>query len=476
MRGVTLRDSMLADERTLLDWIGRIHARGVRRPGYPADQWAEQFCQQQFLDLGLEHVRLEPVDLPFWEPRSTSLRVEAGAERLEIPCCPLPFCAATAGVNAELIAFDPERPEAVRGKASLYEVTLLRMPPTFTVQRRALESRDSCNAPVAARQAGFHYDPRGTLETGVQVLPFGREIQQVAEPSMAAGALAFIGVLCGYPGGGCEYYVPYDGVSRSGPGVWIGERDGRRLRTLLDHTPVRIELRIDAVCSRTTSHNVVGELPGADEDWVVIGTHHDGPWSSAVEDASGMALVLAQAAYWARLPRAARPHRLVFLINAGHMAGGAGVRAFIAQHRAELARIVLEVHLEHAAREFVERDGALMPSGEPEPRWWFTSRIPALEAAVWQAIESERLERSLLMTPDALAPFPTTDGGPFHLEQVPLVNFLSAPFYLFDPMDNLDKVHAPSLIPVTRAVIRIIDSTANISADAMRRAAITAEQ
>ena len=49
------------------------------------------------------------------------------------------------------------------------------------------------------------------------------------------------------------------------------------------------------------------------------------------------------------------------------------------------------------------------------------------------------------MTPTALAPFPTTDGGPFHLENVPLVNYLTAPFYLFDPMDNVDKIHAASL-------------------------------
>lgn len=32
-----LRESFVPDERTLLDWITRIHAQGIRRPGYPAD-------------------------------------------------------------------------------------------------------------------------------------------------------------------------------------------------------------------------------------------------------------------------------------------------------------------------------------------------------------------------------------------------------------------------------------------------------
>src|SRR5208283_42850 len=48
-------------------------------------------------------------------------------------------------------------------------------------------------------------------------------------------------------------------------------------------------------------------------------------------------------------------------------------------------------------------------------------------------------------------PSPTTDGGPFHLAGVPLVNFLTAPFYLFDAIDTLDKIHRPSLVPVTPA-------------------------
>jgi hypothetical protein len=201
----------------------------------------------------------------------------------------------------------------------------------------------------------------------------------------------------------------------------------------------------------------------------VIGSHHDGPWASAVEDGSGIALVLAQAAYWSKVPREQRPHRLVFLLNAGHMAGGAGTKAFIAAHREALAQVVLEIHLEHAATEVVAgADGALVTTGLPEARWWFTTRLARLERAVREAIEAEGLERSLMLKPDVFGPHPTTDGGFFHLEGVPLVNYLTAPFYLFDAMDTLDKIHRPSLVPVTRATIRLIESTAGVSAAAMR--------
>ncbi len=180
-------------------------------------------------------------------------------------------------------------------------------------------------------------------------------------------------------------------------------------------------------------------------------------------------MVLAQASYWSRVAPANRPHRLVFLLNAGHMAGGAGVHAFVDRHRTELARVVLEVHLEHAASEIVERDGGLAASGHPEPRWWFTSRLAPLEAVVREAIVAEQLERSTILPPNVFGPAPTTDGGPFHLAGVPLVNFLTAPFYLFDAMDTLDKIHRPSLVPVTRAAIRIIGSTRGMSAAAIRQ-------
>jgi hypothetical protein len=201
----------------------------------------------------------------------------------------------------------------------------------------------------------------------------------------------------------------------------------------------------------------------------MIGSHHDGPWASAVEDGSGIALVLAQAAYWAARPAAERPHRLTFVLHGGHMAGGAGLHAYIDTHRADLERVVLELHLEHAALEVAEdATGAAVALDRPVPRWWFTSRNPDLEAAVAGALRAEGLDRSLLLAPDALGPQPPTDGGHYHAAGVPIVNFLAAPFYLFDAMDTMDKIDEDNLVPITRAAIRIVAATAGVSAAAMR--------
>jgi hypothetical protein len=78
------------------------------------------------------------------------------------------------------------------------------------------------------------------------------------------------------------------------------------------------------------------------------------------------------------------------------------------------------------------------------------------------------LRRSLVLPPTAFGPRPTTDGGDFHLAGVAIVNYLTAPFYLFDSQDTLDKIHRPSLVPVTRAAVRIVESTAGTTAAEMR--------
>jgi Peptidase family M28 len=446
-----MRDELVPDEGRIYGWIEEVFSHGVRRPGYPADRWAEGWLQEQFRAFGLERVRAEPVEMPFWEPREASLRVtDATGATVDLECFALPFTR-TGEIEAELVALDDASSESARGSVVLVDAPLLRTPHAWY-----------------AGIATWRYDPDESFDRTRQILPFGRAIQDATRPATEVGAVGFVGALTDYPGDSCRYYVPYDAQRRDIHAVWVTGSDGKRLRDMLSGGPSRAQIRVDAEVGNVNCYNIVGELPGADDETVIIGSHHDGPWSSAVEDGSGIALVLAQAEYWSRVPQTERPHRLVFLLNSGHMAGGAGQATFVSTHRDELERCVLEVHLEHAANEFTDEGATLRATGQPEARWWFTTRINHLETAVRSAIEAEDLRRSFILRPDVFGPKPTTDGADFHLAGVPLVNFLTAPFYLFDEMDTLDKIHRPSLVPVSRAAVRIIESTAGVSADAMR--------
>jgi hypothetical protein len=431
--------SLVPSAREMLEWINTVCKRGIRRPGSPADRWVTDWIAERFRDTGLDDVHFEDVRLPYWEPRRWSLRI--GSE--DFDCFPLPH-SAPGVVEGRLTKDDPS------GEIALTAVTLTRLPQTL-MRDRSLR----------------YYDPDDEFDDHVQVLPFGRGMQAVMEPAIEAGAAGFVGVFDA-PWESCEYYVPYDAVDRPIPGVWISKSSGERVDALLASGESNARIEVDSTREEIVTHNVVGTLPGVSEDWVVIGSHHDGPWVSAVEDASGIALVLAQAKYWSSVPQQDRPHNLLFLVTSGHMTHGAGTRAFIEDHAEFLKRVVLEVHLEHTARECRGEDGRLVPTEDPEVRWWFTSRSDTLVDAVEDALRHEDLRRSLVVPPDVFGPHPTTDGGFFHLHGVPLVNFLTAPMYLFDAQDTPDKIHEASLEPVTRAAVRIIASTAGKSADAMR--------
>jgi hypothetical protein len=442
-------DALFPGTAELAAWIETIVGQGIRRPGYPADQWAEQWIAERLRACGVPDVAFEPVPLPAWLPESARLRVRsANGESAEFEGFPLPYTAPARDLTARLTRQgDPD----AAGTLVVDELGLDAIP-----QRLIREMATSC------------HDPLGEFDELVQVVPLGPRGPLVMEPAMEAGAAGFIGALTGMPWETRDYYLPYDAVRRPVPGVWLSPADSARLLALMDSGPCVGQLTVEARIEPTTSHNVVGVLPGASPHTVIVASHHDAPWASAVEDASGICLVLAVASYFAALPAQDRPHSLVFLLTAGHMAGAAGTRAFIDQHRALLADTVLEVHLEHAALRCEARDGALVPTTDPEVRWWFTSQSPVLEGLVSDALAAEDLRRSLVLRPDLFSPMPPTDGAYFHPEGVPLVHFLSAPMYLFDSADTVDKVDLASMIPLARAAVRVIEGTAGLTPEGVR--------
>lgn len=438
---------MLADIEVILRF-------GIRRPGYHADRQAEAWAAERLAELGLRDVAAEPVQLQTWQPGQASLDVWSlgdSARTQHFDGFALPYTQACTDLERDLVTFDAA---VARDQIVVEPLSLLQLPQS------------------AMREAAtFAYDPTGELATLVQTLPFGPHFNAVGDAAVAAGAAGYVGLLTGVPWRTCRYYVPYDAEPRPLSGLWLSGPDGHRLQAMLDSGQCRARLNVDARQDTGTSHNIVGGLPGASDETVLIGSHHDAPWASAVEDASGMALVLAQAAYWASVPATERPHNFTFLLTAGHMAGGAGTRSFVAQHASLLEQLVLAVHLEHAAAE-VRGDGERLElTGQPEPRWWFTSPAPALQAAVADALRSEQLSRSFVLPPTVFGDSPTTDGSALYLAGVPIVQFLTAPMYLFDAEDTIDKIHVPSLEPVTRAVIRIIESVRGRSAAELRAAA-----
>jgi hypothetical protein len=440
-RRIPLRDGFVSAVR-MTRWMLAVLKQGIRRPGSPADRWTEHWLVERFTDIGLDDIRLEPVELPYWEPHRAELRVGDQV----FTGFPLPH-AASGVVDADLALDSGD----VSGRIAVSELKFLCIP----------------QGPFRDIVTG-DYDPPNDFNTLDHILPFGPDFQHVMEPALEGGASAFVGLLTGLSWDTCDYYVPYDGEARPIPGIWLSKSDGRRLLELMRGGRRRAQLIVEAERYPTTCHNVIGTLRGSSDEWVIVASHHDAPWASAVEDATGIAQVLAQAAHWASLPVEKRPHNMLFMLTAGHMAGAAGTRAFIERHADLLDQVVLQVHVEHLARRCLGDGTKLIPIDEPEVRWWFTSRHPRLEKVLGKALMNNDLRRSLILRPDTFGPMPTTDGAYFHPAGVPLVHFLSAPMYLFDSCDTFDKVHLPSLEPVCRALAEVIAWTGNSTAASMR--------
>ncbi len=447
----------LASSQQVMDWIAQIETRGFRRPAYPADAWTEQWLRERFIEFGLQDVTLDPIEVMGWEPQQWSLQVWHDGDPdqvLELESWPVPLSAGAEALEGELV-LSPQPGAQVAGKIAVVGLELMAWP-----QDRM---RD--------KLATWAYDPAGELDTLTQVLPMSERFQKIMDPEIAAGAIGFIGIL-DFPWETDRYYNPYDARPRSIPGLYLNRSNGERLKAFMAEGPAHARISLRRQQAPAVSHNVMGSLPGRSDDWVVIGSHHDGPWNSAVEDASGTALVLAQAYYWSQLSQEQRPHNMLFLLNGGHMSGGAGLHHFAQTKKDFLERrVVAEIHLEHAAREARAVDGKLVPTDKPEVRWWFTSFISQLEQSVARAICKEKLERSLILPvegfPSPASKHPPTDAAFFH-PSAPIVSFLTAPMYLFDPADRLDMVHEPSLLPLTRAVIDIVNDLDGIGAAEIR--------
>jgi hypothetical protein len=51
------RDTHIPAEPQIHAWIEEIFGHGIRRPGYPADRWAETWIEEQLRAAGLERLR-----------------------------------------------------------------------------------------------------------------------------------------------------------------------------------------------------------------------------------------------------------------------------------------------------------------------------------------------------------------------------------------------------------------------------------
>ena len=448
-------------------------ALGPRRPGSAAGAANEDFLEGELRRLGLASVRREPIAITAWEPGDAFLEPvdpragspagpaagppagRAAGASSPIEAFAIPYTAFTDGiVEAPLIFADGARltqPGDWRGRVVVAEV---RFPPL--------------DPALLLRISLGRHDPDGTLGDVHHPATWVRLGWHLYRLAAQRGAAAFVGILVDQPGGSCRMYAPYgfrerDILDKPIPGFWVGREAGATLAQLARRGG-RARFASRGRRLPAITYNLMGEIPAQSDETIVLSCHHDSPFASPVEDASGIAVVLALAADLAQ--RRALRRRVLVLLTAGHFYGSIGTRNFIAAHRHdEVARTVLEISIEHVAREAVEAaDGRLVASGRPEPSALFVSFNRRLAQLTTRALADNGVDRALLLPAEGpLGDFPPTDGGDWYEAGVPLINCISNPVYLLTDDDALEWVDRARLPRVAGAFADLLDAVDGLS-------------
>jgi hypothetical protein len=443
-------------------WIAVQTDLGPRRPGSPAGHRQENQLAEALTSLGYSNVRKEPIPLTYWDTTETKLAVSGPEGTRLLDCFPIPYSAFTSETSPD----GPLTGRLVWGEQAGWRwadwkgaivVAEIRFPMLSgkSLRRLAFDSLDADDSlsgmihPATWVRLGWHLYLR----------------------AVAKGASGFIGILADQPGGSCRMFAPYgfrerDILDKPVPGVWVSRKDGPFLKSLAQRGQGSARLVSLGIRQESVSHNIVAELPGESKEAMVLTCHHDSPFRSPVEDASGVAAVLSIAEHMARTRPLKR--RLIVLLTAGHFYGSIGTRTFIEQNKDYLLKdVVFALSIEHIAKEAQESaEGILIPTGKSEPVGIFLSFNEVLRRTVLREAAAFGLDRLVLLPAEGpLGNYPPTDGGDWYLANIPIVNYISNPVYLLTEDDGdewVDEENLPRVAGAFSALLTTLDSVPRI--------------
>ncbi len=319
-----------------------------RIPGTPYDRMTRDWVEAQFRQIGLTSVRQQEVALDtVWYPTSWTASYSVGGKATKLatvfPINDTPGTSAQ-GVDADLVWVGLGTAADFRGRDVKGKAVMIYSVPT----------------------------PGGRDHTA--------EWNGAMQRASDAGA-AVVFVVMGFPG---SSQTNPEGADRlTSPTVTVSTVEADAIRDQLErgaavsmHLTLNIEHRKGG-----TSGNVWGVLPGTTDEQILVMAHTDCFFDGALDNASGMAAMLAIARHYASLPQASRRRTLVFLTTPDHHHGAAGIK-WIRDHY-DFGKVALIVNSEHPSQTLVYWfQKGLMTSSAVSARRWYAGGSPALQAIV----------------------------------------------------------------------------------------------
>ena len=412
-----------------------------RITGSPYDRMTSDWVAAQFKRIGLETRVQEFTDLPpQWWPTAWEVSVGGGGKSFTLKTAfPLYHSAPTSG-QAEL--------ETV-----------------WVGMGTAADFRDRDVRGKAVVAYGFP-NPGGREDTALTL--------GVVKRAETEGAAALFIVL-GFPGNVMN--EPTAGGTTDPariPIFMLGNQDGTAIRQMIeqDQSPkLRFRLSVELRTGLKTA-SVFGVLPGSTDENVAVMAHTDSFFEGAMDNASGIATMVALAEHYAKMPKNQRRRTMTFFTTSAHHSPSgenAGARWVHNNMKQMFAKTALLVNCEHTAQvaTFLVGD-TLYASNQVSARRWFIGGSEQLKTIVMKDFKDYGM--ALYSRPEGR---PGGELGVF-FQDAPSFHIIDHTVYHTD-MDNLNAVPAAGLEQSAHAFAKIIDDVNKVEMRALLGAPVTTQ-
>jgi hypothetical protein len=231
----------------------------------------------------------------------------------------------------------------------------------------------------------------------------------------------------------------------------MGTDDTNALRSLIEKGPVKIHAEYSfEMRSGLTDSSVWGTLPGMTDEDIIIFAHHDAVFTGAVDNASGMAVMIGLAEYFSKIPKEQRRRTIKFVTTAGHHNGSFGTLWMHDNRNTFLAKTALMINCEHvSAVQQYYWQSTLRSSDNIDARRWYlygSSKLASIALSAWKMFG--------VTIYSTMEPNASGDGGHVEIDS-PYIQMIESPAVYHTNLPDI--VPAPGLEAVARSYAKIID-------------------
>ncbi len=386
-----------------------------RNLGTEAHELSQDWAESYFSDLGLQNLtrRSFPLD-PVWSLNSWEISFKHGGSQFTLESARPPEKAASTpatGLEYELIWLGTGTEADYLGRDVRNKAVLIQDIPRPGTLRHSIRTEDAVN------RAYVH------------------------------GAAA-VGIVYGISDNFAVWQRTGDR-----PGFNLGYEDGVKLREILGSgETVRVNLNYQSeLIANRSGDSVLGTLPGASDENIIIVAHIDGYFDSASDNASGVAVMMGLIKHFAQIPQDQRRRNLIFMSSLGHHSGP-GARWLHDEKDTALANTALLINLEHVALVRTKYWGpTLRKMNAISPmRWWVWGSESMLDIVL------DSFQRFNVAVTGDMEDRASGEMGAV-ARDLPSLQVITSPEIKHTEQDTSEWVPAVGLQQIARAYAKIID-------------------